>query len=367
MMATPLVGCVRSAWPGVRLDWAVGGHSRAAVEGVPLVDGVVDATGCMRGELSLRRVFGAITALRRGHYELALVPDRSPLAALIPRLGGVPRRVGLDSAGRGRLHTLRVPLRPDDPRHETEIYLDLARALGLADVESVDRRPVFAPSDEQRTRARMMLEGDDALVGEPAHRSRAVRSQEQRSSHSGSLEWSGLRVAIHPGGGENPGMRMVEKRWPAERFGDLAVRCSLRGASIVVVGGPGDRAAGERVLAGQEVRGLSCVGRCDLGTTAALIESCDVFVGNDSGLAHIAAAVGTPVVAIFGPTSPRRYGPVAGAGMVVTPPGGAAPPGSLYVGAAPAHAVDRIEVEAVWRALEHQLGRAGGTAGISAG
>jgi ADP-heptose:LPS heptosyltransferase len=96
-----------------------------------------------------------------------------------------------------------------------------------------------------------------------------------------------------------------------------------------VVGGPGDRDLAARVVAVASAgdsaasaaaapgRVIDLSGRLSLGATAALIATADAYVGNDSGVAHLAAAVGTPVVVLFGPTSPVRYGPAPGAGVAV--------------------------------------------------
>jgi ADP-heptose:LPS heptosyltransferase len=95
--------------------------------------------------------------------------------------------------------------------------------------------------------------------------------------------------------------------------------------------------------------------RLSIGETAALIETSDLYVGNDSGVAHLASAVGTPVVVVFGPTDPRRYGPVPGAGLAVAP--------SLDDGAVVdrlseargSTAIEAVSVEDVWRAVDSLL------------
>lgn len=114
-------------------------------------------------------------------------------------------------------------------------------------------------------------------------------------------------VAFHPGADHFPA-----KRWPAERFARLADELAERyGARIVLVGGPGDVALAEAV--GRQVRRaavLNLAGRLALLETAAVLERADLMVGNDSGPLHMAAAVGTPVVALFGPSEPRHFAPL---------------------------------------------------------
>lgn len=114
-------------------------------------------------------------------------------------------------------------------------------------------------------------------------------------------------VAIHPGG------RFFSlKRWPIEKFTLLVSKLDRRGVPVVFVGGENDCDLAERVIDNAHTyyhRPLNFCGRLSVKETAALLESCSLFVGNDSGPMHIAAAVGTPVVGLFGPTSEVNFHP----------------------------------------------------------
>jgi len=368
-LATPLAAALAAAWPDAVIDWAVGAHSRPALAGNPHLDHLLNATGCVRGDLRLAALVRLVAALRRRRYDAAFVPDRSPVLAIAARLAGIPMRVGIDSGGRGRWHTVRVPAPPD--RHEADLYLDLARAVGI---DPPAPRLVFIPSADDHLAARVAV---------------AARWEDDPPGAAGP------RVAVHPGGGVNPGMTLLAKRWPAERFSALVDRMvGERDARPVLLGAPGDREAADAVLSRLSPparrRTLDLAGTLDLGPTAAVIAACDLYVGNDSGVAHLAAAVGTPVVAIFGPTRPERYGPLPGAGLAVGPPacgmgdrsgmGGSAGVGARPAGLggeAAAHrrsgravdrlrdavgsaAIEQVAVEAVWAACERLLGGPGG-------
>jgi ADP-heptose:LPS heptosyltransferase len=327
-MATPLAAAVRATWPETVLEWAVDRHSRPALSGNPHVDGLVDATGVVRGALEMRAVARLARTTRGRGYDLVLVPDRSALLALLALASGASRRVGLDSGGRGWPYTVRVPA--DGVRHETDVYLGLARAIGLAPVGSA---PVFVPSASDRALA------SAALGAAPA---------------------SGPMVAIHPGGGVNPGMALVEKRWPVDRFAELIHRLVAElDATVVLLGGTSDLDVTAEVLArtepGVRDRIVDVAGRLDLGATAAAIEACRLFIGNDSGVAHLAAAVGTPTVVLFGPTDPRRYGPQPGLGTAVTPLGWEPVDRLSQAQASPA--IQAVATADVWRAAEEWLHR----------
>ncbi len=111
-------------------------------------------------------------------------------------------------------------------------------------------------------------------------------------------------VAIHLGSGS------PKKNWPTSRFLDLAQWLKGRGLGVLVVQGPADSEAQGNFW--RDPASANCI-RChglSLPVLAAALKQCAVFVGHDSGISHLAAAVGTPVVAIFGPTDPRQWAPL---------------------------------------------------------
>ena len=115
--------------------------------------------------------------------------------------------------------------------------------------------------------------------------------------------------------GLGPTANWVGKEWPADRYAELARLLTgddgpLPGARIVVLGGPGERERAGAVLSQLgALPVVDLVGRTDPLLAAACLRRCDLFVGNDSGLGHIAAAAGTPVVTVFGPGRPDVYRP----------------------------------------------------------
>src|SRR5262249_9924447 len=143
-MATPLLAAVRRAYPDAIIDWAVGSEARKAIDGLkanqndpddrPLHD-LLDTGPLANPASKLGNLIHLIRQLRAGRYDLALVPDRSPLLGLVTLCAGIPQRAGLDSAGRGFAYTVKAKIDPAEIRHEAEIYLDVARALGLNTVD----------------------------------------------------------------------------------------------------------------------------------------------------------------------------------------------------------------------------------------
>lgn len=279
LLATPVIATLRQAFPRARIDFAVGGWSRAVVENNPHLDGLVDCGRVGSGSrYSWREYLDLIRRIRAEKYEACFVLDRSPLISLLPYLGGVPQRVGLDSRGRGFSLTVGVPV--VGIRHEAELYLDTVRAVGV-----VVNKPKleFYPTEEDRRH-----------VGELIANRQVVSPL----------------IVIHPAGGSNPGMSLSAKRWPPQRFAALADRLiEEMGAQVLLVGGADDGPIAAAIKEGMRQKPWDLMGQLTLGQLGALLEQCDLFIGHDTGAMHLAVAVGAPVVAIFGPSDPRMYGP----------------------------------------------------------
>ncbi len=339
LLATPLAAALRAAWPESHLAWAVGAHSRPALLGNPHVDALLPLDGCLRADLSARRFLAGARRLRAERFDLVLVPDRSPLLGLLALASGAPLRLGLGQGWRALPYHRALPAPWSPPRHEALLYLDLAAALGLPPPRPL--RPVFVPAAEARRTAAALLAEAPGPAEAPF-------------------------LVVHPGGGINPGMSLLAKRWPAERFAAAAGRLAeQQGARILLLGATGDAAAAAAFrlalppAAGARLLDLS--GRLDLGQAAACIAAGRLYLGNDSGLAHLATAVGTPALVLFGPTDPARYGPLPGCGLALSPPGAA--PGQALRGLEGSTAILDLDVDQVAAAAQALWAAAGGQAG----
>ena len=280
IMTTPLLDVLQHNYLQASITYVTGSWSKVIVEHTPAVDHVIDCrTVGIPGRYTLQDYFRLAWLLRRSSFDLAFVLDRSPMLTLLPWLAGIPRRVGPDSLGRGFSLTDRVAVSvsPQHLQHQAEIYLDLARAIGLT-VDSPRMR--FVPTVEEK-------------------------QQVVQDSH--------LRIAIFPGGGSNPGMQLTSKRWPLARYREIVRRLVLeRDVHILLIGGPDDKVLTQALLEDLDVPDgtiSDLAGKTSFGEMAAYLETCALFIGNDSSPMHLAAAVGIPVIAIFGPTSPQEYGP----------------------------------------------------------
>ena len=279
VMISPALRALRAGFPDAQVDVLARASVARAYRGHPLVDDVIveeRRSGSRRHDGALGSLRLA-SDLRARHYDLAVLLPKSIAAAVAPALAGIPRRVGYATAGRGFLLTHRVPPPPGaDSLHHVEFFLGPARWLGCPDG---DRSLEFPIPEEERREAAGFLEARSA-------------GGEARPL-----------VAIHPGASR------PERAWAAERFGEVARGLIAHGARVLVLGGAHDREAARAVLSAAGPDGIDAVGQGGIARMAALVERCELFVGNDSGPMHVAAAVGTPTVSIFGPGVPWKTAP----------------------------------------------------------
>ena len=334
LMATPTISALRNALPNAQIAVAVGQHSRPLLANNPRINELIDTPA----DLSARAL---ARTLRRGRFGTALVLDRSPVLNAVPYLARIPVRAGLDSNNRGLALTHPVACPPSVRRHEVEWYLDVARALGVP-APRAQSYLEFYPTEADRAEAGRIL----SEAGE-------------EGSEAG-------YVALHVGGGSNPGMRLLSKRWLPERWARVADwLAETYEATVLLLGGPGaeDREAAEALklalFPATRPYVADLVGKLDWGQTGALIERCALFLGHDTGAMHLATAVRTPVVAVFGPSDPARYGPwdpsrrsVAVAPVQPSASGAEAlrRAARSQDGLKPYH--DAVTVEGVWQAVE---------------
>lgn len=282
VLATATLKALRRAYPEAQITWAVGTWSKAAIEHHPLLDAVIDTGSEALPVRSPAGMIQFVRQLRAGNYDLAVSLVRSPLMSVALLLSGIPHRAGMDSDGRGFGYTVRASVDPNMPRHEADVYLDVVRALGK--------------------------EASDCYANVPVNDADAEAMREKLKARG----VTGDYVIVNPAGGRNPGMVMDAKRYPPEQLAELAKRLAAAfGAQVMLVGGPGDAALVSAVQERFDKPATEFVGELSFGEIVALAHGARLYVGNDTGLTHLAAAAGAKTVMILGPTDPRRYAPFA--------------------------------------------------------
>lgn len=271
--AIPVAAALRRAHPQARIDWLVGERNREILDLVP----VIDRRLAIRDGIAL---LDAIRELRHTRYDVAIDVQGLLKSAILARSSGAARVIGFSRSyvrerlarlfyteaydpGRGSLYDRR------ETRHVVEINLGMLAQLGVdASAPEFPIEPV-----------------DSAVAREVATRT------------------SGRYALL------NPGAAWPNKRWPPDRLGAIAAMLRDRhDVTSVVLWGPGEEPLARQTAA--DSRGAAIVSpRTTVADLVALARGAMLMVSGDTGPTHIAAAVGTPLVALFGPTRPERNGP----------------------------------------------------------
>ncbi len=292
LMTLAALDTLRMRAPDAHIHLVVGSWNAALTPLLPGIDSweTLDAPWLARGSAgdSMARLGQRAWGWRSRGFDLALNFEPDLRSNLLLALSGAPRRVGFRSAGGGNLLTDRLDYNPR--LHAAD---NLARIVDTA---------LPAGSSEA------------AEIAVPRLRiPQAARDQAQRLLREAGQH--GPMIGLHVSGG-----RQV-KQWRLERFAEVGVRLARRrSAAIVLTGTTDDRPYVEQVAAllPSDIRVIDVAGAMDLAVFGAVLEQLHVLVTGDTGPMHLAAAVGTPIVAIFGPSDPRRYGPLSKRARVIT-------------------------------------------------
>jgi lipopolysaccharide heptosyltransferase I len=279
--AIPVAAALRRAYPDARIDWLVSGKHREILDLVPVIDRrlVINDRNDASGGTPL---IAAIRELRAGQYDIALDLQGLIKSAVLARASGAPRVVGFSSRyarerlarvfytdaydpGRGGLYD------PRETRHVVDINLGLLSVLGMT--SAVAEFPIeHVDSDAARLASRQ----------------------------------TGGRYALL-----NPGAAWPNKRWPPARLAAVAVELRRKHDMMsVVLWGPGEESLAADVVAGAGGAAVLSA-KTTLADLVALARGASLMVSGDTGPTHVAAALGTPIVGIYGPTRPARNGPLA--------------------------------------------------------
>jgi len=274
----PVAGALRRRFPGAEISWLVGPASAGIVGICRHVSRILVWHPEKRPRLDL------IAELRALRPQVSLDMQGLFRTGILARLGGARWRIGFRSPQEGAFPLCNLPVVPSRTDiHAVDAYLGFARYLGA--------------------------DGSDADFGisVPA----AVR---EYAAQIIGAEGSAPVVALLPG------TRWPTKKWPAWSFATLAGQLSNVGVRCIVLGSREDRDDGSAIAAAAPNAVLDLAGRTSLAETAALMTGCALVVANDSGPMHLAAALGVPVVALFGPTDPVRTGPYGRGHVVIEAP-----------------------------------------------
>ncbi len=283
LLATPTWRALRQAYPAGRIAALTAPMFAPVLLRCPYVDEVVTYDRCGR-DTGVRGLWRVAAQLRRQAFDVVIDLQNNRSSRWLSWLSGAPVRLGFRRGWWSGLLTHPVAL-------ERTVVSPVAQQFRL--LERIGVRPEashleFWVRPEEEARIAVLLESnwlgsDETLVG------------------------------LHIGGSQ----RWRTKRWPMDRFGLVCDQLATRGIRTVLLGAGPERRDAEALLRQVQSRPINAVGRTTLGELAALIRRCAVVIASDSAPLHLAAAVGVPVVALFGPTDPQRHLPTGAAVQVL--------------------------------------------------
>ena len=276
LLATPVLRAVREKFPEVRLAAAVNRGTEDILKGNPDLNEVLIVE---RGGLASQ--FRFLGEIRRRRFDCVIDLTDGDRAAILTRFSGAPVRIGLNEEHRWRGLLYTTVVRPGPSvAHRIERDLETVRPLGIDPKAGL---PVLRTSPQDDEAAARLL---DEIAGEPLS--------------------GGARTLIML----HPGARYWFKAWPVERFAELADRLTERGDCRILIGGHAqERALADDMASRVRSKPVVLAGRTTVLHYASILKRCALFVGNDNGPMHMAAALGVPVVALFGPSNPSEWGP----------------------------------------------------------
>lgn len=283
VMAHSLFAAIRTRFPDEPLDVLAPPWALPILRFMPEVTGGV-ALPVGHGRFGLAARWRVGRDLRARRHARAYILPRAWKAALVPAFAGIPQRIGY--LGEQRWGLLSEPRRLDKTRlpRTVDRFVDLARPKGSPGA------PEIAPP-------RLTVPAGEAEAALTAH---------------GLTRPDGPLLALCPGAEYGPA-----KRWPPAHFAALARDHLAGGGAVWLFGGPGDREAAAAIAA-QAPGCVDLAGRTELAEAVALLSLADRVVTNDSGLMHVAAALGVPLVAVYGSSSPAMTPPLSDRAAIVS-------------------------------------------------
>jgi len=297
VMTVPALRELRRLLPGAHLTLATRPWAKGLFADADFADNLL-----ISDRRGLGSVVSQIAAWRKSRFDLAVVFPNAFEAALIPALARVPFRIGYATDGRSALLTNPLPL-PEwrSSKHEIFYYLNIVGELeqlltGKQTVMEKQPDAILRISEARQTDGLALL--------------RALGIRDNRPL-----------VALCPGS-----INSRAKRWPAERYAAFADSLIEKlNAEVVLIGSPDELDVSLEVSSGTRNKLILLTGKTDLAQVAAILSCVDLLVTNDTGPAHLAAALGRPTLVIFGPTNPLTTRPFSSVAELVRHPPECAP------------------------------------------
>jgi heptosyltransferase-2 len=288
----PALRSLRKSYPFSQIAIVVNPYVSEVVKRYEYLDEIIvyDETGKHRG---LLEKFKFVRILRRKRFDVAIDFLHNNTLPILCYFSGAKHLVGFDIGKRGMVFNHRVQVDLEN-KHAVELSLELVKAVG-AKIEYV-RLELASYANEQNFASEFL-------------RRRGIRETD-------------LLIGFHPGARDD--IDEMDKRWPVRKYAELAdILAEQYGAKVIVFGGSREIQLGQEISRNTYSRPIMAIGETTIGESIALIERCDMLICNNSGLMHIAVALGVPTISFAGGVRLERWRPYGDASLhkVVLKPG----------------------------------------------
>lgn len=285
ILTVPFLRNLRYAEPNAYIAWVVAPISSDVIKGIPYVDELIywdpetihaDSTGTHK---TLKAKIDFIKMLRWKKFDKVYVLKRSLSSAIMAYLTGAKERIGFDTEGRGFLLTKKVKYKHN--QHEVQNFLDVLRADGI---EIKDDYLEAWLSEEEKEFAETFFKENNL---------------DEKT------------IAIHPFAA-NP-----KRAWHIDNFIEVSNKFGEKGYRTIFFGGKREKNFIDYIKTNAKFNPLLAIGETNIRQTMAILSRCKALVCNDSGIMHLGSALNIPLVAIFGPQSPVKFGPYSQKAKVI--------------------------------------------------
>jgi len=285
IICTPMISALSEGFPNATLSIVCKPHLKSLWQYNPYTNEII-VCDLKHDYKDIFSYFRLSREIKKKEFDLAIILPHFFQAGLVYLLAGIPNRVGYTFRHRGLLFTIAIePGKDHRKKHMVENYLDIVRVFGI---EPKSRDYCLIIPDDKKSKAKNIL------------RSFGITTRD-------------IVIGINPGATYGS-----TKRWKKEKYAELCDKLiSHYEAKVIIFGGPEDIELANEISNLMNKRSVILAGKTDLDELAALISQCNLFITNDSGSMHISVAVKTPVIGIFGSTSPTWTRPLGHKDLIV--------------------------------------------------
>ncbi len=278
LMAVPSFEVIKKKYPDAKISLLIGNWSKDLIATNPYIDEIISIDENIFWKQKFFPLLNLFFLLKKKKFDIVYVMHWSNLFNFFVFLLGIKERIGFSRLGRGKFLTRKVPFQEGVKPYTVYKYLNL----------------VNDNFQQYSAKISIYLRDDELQFAKDLLKSYKLDSSEKI-------------IGIAPGGGENPKTKMLMKRWPIKYFSELVQKIIFEGHLSVLLFGSNEEVKICNAIeetTGKNILLINLCGKTTLRQTAALLKKCDIVISNDSGLLHLAIAVETKTISIFGPTPP---------------------------------------------------------------